>query len=323
MTEHAPSPRRYLVTGGFGYAGAWISGYLAAKGHTVFVLSRRVRPPDACFPHTLISADIAQGPPEELAGLLPDRLDGVVHAASVNEEFLAGYPRKALLINALGTRNLLEALRMRYDRQSPGQPLLVYLSTIHVYGATGGTVTEATTTLPRNDYALTHLFGEEYCRLFMRTGRLPSVIARLSNGYGAPKLPGSDKWHLLLNDLCKNAVERGVLTIRAHPGTPRDFLWLGDAASGVYRLLRRPDLAGSLFNLSSGQSLAIGEVAERVAAVAGRKLGRPIAIRHEAAAAPSPPSLHISNEAFVAATGMTFHNPMEEEIAAILDRLRA
>ena len=323
MTEHAPSPRRYLVTGGFGYAGAWISEYLAALGHTVFILSRRASPPDTGFPYTLISADLAQGQPEELAGLLPDRLDGVVHAASVNEEFLADYPRKALLNNALGTRNLLAALRMRHDRQSPGRPLLVYLSTIHVYGATGGTVTEATPPLPRSDYALTHLFGEEYCRLFMRTGHFPAVIARLSNGYGAPKLPDSDKWHLLLNDLCKNAVERGVLTIRAHPGTPRDFLWLGDAASGIYRLLQRPDLAGNLFNLSSGQSLAIGEVAERVAAVAARVLGRPVAIRHETADTIPPPALHISNKAFVSATGMVFRNPMEEEIAAILDRLRA
>ena len=39
-TPGAGRSGRYLVTGGLGYAGAWITSRLASHGHDVFVLSR-------------------------------------------------------------------------------------------------------------------------------------------------------------------------------------------------------------------------------------------------------------------------------------------
>lgn len=318
--------RRYLVTGGFGYAGAWISAQLAAEGHRVFVLSRRARAPQAAWPCTLISADIESLSPEELAPLLPEGLDGIVHAASLNEEFLPDYPRRALLVNGLGTRNLIAALlckqQGRQDQASGRLPLLLYCSTIHVYGAAGGAISEASPPEPRNDYALTHLVGEEYCRLFMRTRKLPCIIVRLSNGYGAPKLADSDKWHLLLNDLCRAAMQDKELVLRSHPDTPRDFIWLGDAAKGIHSLLARPDLAGRLFNLSTGTSVSIGTVARRVAAAAAKRLGREVPLRFACAEGKKPQDLHISNAAFVAATRQRFADHMDEEIARLLETVR-
>lgn len=311
--------RRYLVTGGFGYAGSYISEHLAAQGHEVFVLSRRADNPGAHWPCTLISADLENSGPEEIAALLPEDLTGIVHAASLNEEFLPDYPRRALLANALGTRNLLAATALCYGREKA--PLLVYCSTIHVYGPAGGNITEASPALPHNDYALTHYFGEEYCRLFMRTRGLPSIIARLANGYGAPKLPGSDKWHLLLNDLCKSAVQKGGLALRSHPDTPRDFIWLGDAAKTMNSLLTRPDLAGRIFNVSTGASSSIGAVARLVAGTAGEILGKKVPLRFDEAAAPPEKPLHISNKALVTATGQIFEDRMREEIVELLAKL--
>jgi UDP-glucose 4-epimerase len=314
-------PRRYLVTGGFGYAGSWISEYLASQGHRVFVLSRRTDAPGISWPCTLISADVEKLSPEGLAPLLPESLDGIVHAASLNEEFLPDYPRRALLVNGLGTRNLIAALLLKQEQQ--GLPLLIYCSTIHVYGAVSGAISEATPPQPRSDYALTHYIAEEYCRLFMRTRNIPCVIIRLSNGYGAPKLPHSDNWHLLLNELCKTAVRDGQIVLRSHPDTPRDFIWLGDVAKSIHTLLERPDLAGRLFNLSGGQCASIGAVARRVAALAEKRLGRSVPLRFENACAAPLPDLHISNAAFIAATGLNFDDRMEEEIAGLLASLGA
>ena len=88
------SPRRYLVTGGLGYAGAWITSGLAATGHEVFVLSRGTDKPElkpnpvpgaenvphslSGLPYTLIQADLVEQSPTELAALLPEGLDAVV-----------------------------------------------------------------------------------------------------------------------------------------------------------------------------------------------------------------------------------------------------
>ena len=56
-----------------------------------------------------------------------------------------------------------------------------------VFECEEGIVNENSPVLPRNDYAITHLFGEEYVKYFNRTKNLPFTIIRLSNSYGCPK----------------------------------------------------------------------------------------------------------------------------------------
>ncbi len=321
-TQTAATPLRCLVSGGFGYAGAWISQGLARAGHEVFILSRKERGPDIGQPYELVRADVEALCPESLSERLPERLDCLIHAASSNEAFVPDYARRALLVNALGTRNILQALVLRGQKYARPLPLVLYMSTFHVYGRQYGRVEEQDLPAPRNDYALTHFFGEEYCRMYARLYDLPQIIVRLSNGYGAPQTPHSDKWHLLLNDLCRRAVTQGELVLRSDPATPRDFVWLGDVARVMEKLLPRRDLAGSLFNLASARSVSIGEVAALVARVASDYLGKSIPVRFEHSAQPcaqtEPPPLCISNSALCSAVGIRFQDRMEEEVLALL-----
>ena len=334
-------PRRYLVTGGLGYVGAWITSELAAAGHEVFALSRGTDKPElkpnpvpdgakktdggrtAALPYALVRADLAEQSPAEIAALLPERLDGVAHAASFNEAFAPDYGRKALAANALGTRNLLEALAIQGKERGLPLPLFLYFSTFHVYGESCGHITEDTPPRPRNDYGLTHLFGEEYCRMFARANGLSHIVVRPSNGYGAPKTAASTKWYLLLNDLCKSAFTEGRIVLRSDPAVPRDFVWLGDVAAAVKALLERPDLAGRVFNISSGSALALGEVARRTAAGAARFFNRdiPLILERKPDPATSGRALHVDNSAVSAALNMIFHDRMDEEIFALLSLL--
>ncbi|MDR0338953.1 MAG: SDR family oxidoreductase, partial [Desulfovibrio sp.] len=241
----APAPLRVLVTGGLGYAGSYISARLARAGHELSILSRGREKPDFGSPYALITANLQGCSPQSLADLLPEGLDAVVHAAGVNEDVADDYARKALLVNAFGTRTLLEALRLKSGRDGSGAlPLVIYVSTVHVYGRASGAIDENSPAAPRNDYALTHYFAEEYCRMAARQCGFPAIVLRLSNGYGAPRGPASDTWRLLINDLCQSAVRRGELEPRSDPSTPRDFIWLGDLARVVQALLGRKDLAG-------------------------------------------------------------------------------
>ncbi|MDR2161828.1 MAG: NAD(P)-dependent oxidoreductase [Desulfovibrio sp.] len=320
--------KRLLVAGGLGYLGAWLTRRLVRAGQEVIVLSRGRSPlPDLGLPYALIAADLTRERPEELADRLPSRLAGCVHAAGLDDSASSpqrDYPRRSLLLNALGTRNLLEALCLRAERDRAAPPLTLYCSTFHVYGASSGRVHEDLPPAPLGDYGLTHLFAEEYCRLFGRKRGLPWIILRPSNGYGFPLILPSDKWGLLINDLCRMAAAEGSITLRADPNLRRDFVWLGDVAATVETLLSRPDLAGRVFNLSSGRSLRLGEVAALAAETAAAVFGRKIPLRlNSPPALPADMPLLVDNSALREATGLVFASRLGEEMAAILSMLRS
>ncbi len=332
---------RYLVTGGLGYVGSWVTRFLAGQGHEVFVLSRGAAALDVGAPYTLVRADVLAQSPQDLAALLPKGLHGCVHAASFNEAFAPDYARKALMVNALGTRNLLEALVLRATSDGAaapdpallrtagggtaatppaGMPLVVYCSTFHVYGQSVGHIDEQTPPLPQNDYALTHLFGEEYCRMFTRTHGLPHITIRLTNGYGAPATAPFGKWYLLFNDLCRAAWRDKRLVLRSSPSIQRDFVWMGDVAAAVAGLLARPDLCGNVYNIASGAPATIGGIARLVCQVAGEVMGQDISLVQEQPPQPQVP-LHVSAAKLQQDLGFVFREKMAAEIRATLDFL--
>ncbi|MDR1946394.1 MAG: SDR family oxidoreductase [Desulfovibrio sp.] len=313
---------RCLVTGGLGYTGTWISRHLASKGHEVFIFSRNSARIEPDFPCTLIRGDVERLDSEETACRLPEGLDLVVHTAGLTEDSLPDYPRRALRANSLGTRNLLDAL-LRCSGEHGGQlPLVVYCSTIHVYGRNNGLISEESPAAPMNDYAVTHFFAEEYCRMFMRMYGLPCVILRLSNGYGAPGSPDGAAWRLLLNNLCRSALRDGELRLRSDPSTPRDFVWLGDYCRVIEALMHRRDLAGRIFNVSLGKSLSIGEVAARTAKTVSVVTGREIPLFQGKTEPGRKNFLEISNKALTSALNISFEDRMEDEIRKILRLLQ-
>lgn len=312
---------RYLVTGGLGFVGSWVTRHLALAGHDVFVLSRGAHAPDLGVPYTLVQADITSGK-ESLCNALPPDLDGCVHAASFNEGNAPDYGRLALAANGLGTRNLLEALAYNADAAGKAPCPFVYLSTFHVYGRDKGEVTEETPPAPRNEYALTHLVGEEYCRFFHRTRKIPAVTVRLSNGYGAPLIAPFGKWYLLLPDLCRMAYREGAMHLRSPGGLRRDFVWLGDVAGVLEFLLgalpARPELGGQTVNVASGHSPTIAEIASLVAAVYARRYGKTAAVSFADRNDGVYDSLAVNTAKLAGLMpGFAAHDRMAEEIEAI------
>ncbi|SHN71246.1 NAD-dependent epimerase/dehydratase family protein [Desulfovibrio litoralis] len=262
---------KVLITGAFGFIGSWLCRYFSEQGHEVIALTSKQRQGENAlskFYKELVTVDITKSP-EEIADKLSDNIDCCVHAASFNEHFMPNYPKLALEINGLGTRNILEALRLKGLKNS-GHRLgsFIYLSTFHVYGVSSGLVRESDSLNPKNDYALSHLVGEEYCRMFTRRYDMPNIILRLSNGYGAPQNISFNKWYLLLHDLCKEVFNNATLTLKSDPNTKRDFVWLGDICKVIERLSlilpKRYDLFGQSVNLASGKAISIKEVAKEI-----------------------------------------------------------
>jgi UDP-glucose 4-epimerase len=243
-----------LITGGFGNLGSWLTEYFHSLGHNVTVLASRRRNVLEHIDLEFIECDISSETACHKA-LRDRKFDVIIHAASVNEGFAPNYSQTALLVNAYGTRNLLDAVRLNSPRN------FIYLSTFQVYGRYEGIISEDSNALPKNDYGLSHLFAEYYIRSFSQNHRLPYTILRLTNSYGAPKDINSSKWYLVLNDLSRSAFREKKITLQSNGRSLRDFIWMRDVCE-VIEKLARIEGKNRVFNLSGEQSFRMIEIAE-------------------------------------------------------------
>lgn len=259
---------KVLITGGLGNLGSWLTKEFCDSGYEVFVLSRSAKNKIPNINYKVIIGDITDF--DDLQKKLDIDFDYCIHTASYNEFFLDNYPQKALEINTLGTRNILEILSSKNLKR------FIYFSTFHVYGANSGVVNEKSELIPKNDYASTHLFAEYFIKQFAATKELNYIIFRLSNSYGVPTFINSDKWYLILNDLVKSSIEQGEIIIKSNGNPKRDFIWMGDVAKITKQMLTLG--ASDIYNLSSQNSYKIIDIANMVKAQYELRYKKPIEI---------------------------------------------
>ncbi|MCT7546502.1 NAD(P)-dependent oxidoreductase [Aliarcobacter cryaerophilus] len=247
--------KKVLITGGFGNLGSYIVKHLINLNYEVTILTRREKYKFEDLKYKVVECDITNL--EELKSKLNYDFDFCVHCASFNEFFLENYAKKALEINTLGTRNLLEVLNLK-DLKN-----FIYFSTFHVYGLNSGFIDETTVTNPKNDYASTHLFAEYYVKQFGYTHNLKYTILRLTNSYGCPMYKDTDKWYLVLNDLVKMAFEQNKIVLNSNGKSKRDFIYMGDVATIVDKVLKI-EATNEIYNLSSGKVISILDLSKVV-----------------------------------------------------------
>lgn len=293
--------------------GAWLTEHFLQKGAEVYVLSHtlgRERP----WPCKYLEVDLsARG--EVLSVLRGITVDTCIHTASVNETFIEDYPRKALCVNAYGTRNLIEALLPSQIQK------FIYFSTFHVYGAASGIIDEQTVPEPTNDYALTHHFAELYLKQFYKTQRFPYTAIRLTNGYGAPKTVQTSKWYLALNDMARMAWEKKEIVLRSNGEARRDFIWMGDVCEITDQLLMAGNTIGEVFNAGAEKTWRIIEIAEIVRSAYYKRYGKTIAIKVNEQDTSRPDLLEVKCGKLKSVIQYTLHERFAEEAAKIFDLL--
>lgn len=189
-------------------------------------------------------------------------VDFVIHLASLNEVDSSVDPQKALFVNTLGTLKLIEAA------QKAGIKRLIYLSTIHVYGAPlFGVVTEDTPHCPRHAYAITHRAAEDFVIAANFEKKLPGIVLRPANGFGVPADPFINRWKLIVNDLCRQAVTTQKLVLRSSGQQSRNFITLTDIIRAIEHVLFIPmDKCGNgIFNVGEEKPTSAFELAKIIA----------------------------------------------------------
>lgn len=250
---------RVLVTGGFGFVGARLGVHLDRQGHEVILASRTEHQSPDWLPRArVLQVDWRDG------DSLEQRCRGVdviVHASGMNAQDCSNDPVAALEVNGILTARLAAAA----DRAAVKR--FIYLSTAHVYDSPlSGAIDEDT--CPRNlhPYATSHRAGEDAVLHLAQQGRMDGIVVRLSNAFGPPAHPRANCWSLLVNDLCRGAVQSGCLLLRSDGRHRRDFVPLTDVCLILEEFVTR-GRAGSiqrLYNVGAARSLSVMEMATKI-----------------------------------------------------------
>jgi UDP-glucose 4-epimerase len=277
---------RILITGGFGFIGGRLAVHLAQAGHQIVLGSRNVITPPAWLRHAEVK-QIEWDDSRELE-LSCKGVDVVIHAAGMNAQECATDPVAALAFNGVATARLVAAANRA------GVQRFIYLSTAHVYGSPlVGTITEVT--CPRNlhPYATSHLAGEHAVLNANQRGPIEGIVLRLSNAFGAPVHKDVNCWMLLVNDLCKQAVQTRKLVLQTSGLQQRDFISITKVCH-VTELLAVGNCSPAQprsFNVGSGVSQSVFAMAQSIQQRCAQVLGFDLVLHHVKGEAVEPPQM--------------------------------
>jgi len=189
------------------------------------------------------------------------RPNAVIHLAAVS--FIAhGDPADFYRTNVLGTLNLLRALAV--SGCSPD--VVILASSAAVYGnPKSDAITEAFCPNPKNHYAASKLAMEHMANSFASV--LPLIRVRPFNYTG----PGQSS-RFLVSKITDHFRRRASFIELGNLKIERDFSDVRDAVDVYIKLLERPDLAGEVFNLCSGESKSLHWVLQECSRQTGHEL---------------------------------------------------
>ena len=248
-----------LISGGLGYLGGRIAKYLLDSGFQVRIGSSQSHPD---VPSDLLSCEIVMCDLSDKRSLenACKNVSSIIHLASLNAQECDHDPEAALLINGLGTLNLLNAAKKM------GITKFVYFSTAHVYGSPlQGIIDENSTPRPIHDYAITHRLAEDYVLQANSNKDITGSILRLTNSVGSPLNSKANCWMLVVNDLCKQTVLNQSMELHSDELVQRDFIPISTVCSTVVDVLTTDVLDGEIANVSSGTVLTLRELTNLIA----------------------------------------------------------
>jgi len=303
-----------LITGGFGYLGGRIAAYLRQSGHSVRIGTSRekIGPNESHSSYEVVTINLLDKKSLEAAC---KSVSIVIHLAALNAQSCEKDPEKASKINIEGTSKLINAAIKENVVK------FIYFSTAHVYGSPlSGDLNENILPTPQHPYAITHYIAEKHLVKASNNKLIEGVVLRLTNAVGAPLHKNVNCWMLVSNDLCRQAVTKKIMTLKSYSLLERDFISILDICKVVRNIINNLELQNGVFNLSSGVSLTLRDLANLISQRATKILKYTPSVEFASKDDTIPihyESLHISNDK-LKKYGVKVNSNIENEIDDLL-----
>jgi UDP-glucose 4-epimerase len=256
----------WLVTGGAGFIGSHLCDALVGRGDAVRVLDDLSTGHRANLPKSveLILGDVAD---PDAVGEAVRGVDGCFHLAAIAsvERGLRDWPGTHR-VNLGGTIALFDALRAE-GRHTP----VVYASSAAVYGDCPTTpITEHAPCRPLSAYGADKLGCELHARVASHVHGIATVGLRFFNVYG-PRQDAGSPYSGVISIFSQRIARGAPIDVFGDGLQTRDFIHVADVVAGLLAAMsvRPPD--APVFNLCTGRSTSVIELAHAIAALAGTR----------------------------------------------------
>lgn len=263
-----------VVTGGAGFIGSHLVDLLLVKGYEVYCLDNLLTGSEANISHLksnplfhFLNTDVTR-PDVILKCHKFGPISRIYHLASpASPPFYRKYSIETLLVNSLGTKNMLdlailEKAKFLFASTSEvyGDPLLhpqkeTYFGNVNPIGV-------------RACYDEAKRFGEALIMEYIRKYDVNARIIRIFNTYG-PRMQ-SDDGRVIVN-FVNQALTHKALVIYGNGGITRSFCYVSDMVEGILKAMEKPDTKTEVINLGFPKEHTIREIADIIIMITGSK----------------------------------------------------
>lgn len=262
---------KYLITGGAGFIGSYLSEYLLDRGESVTVIddlsTGNIKNLDAVIDHPNFKLIIATVFEENLLESLIREADCIYHLASaVGVRLIMEEPVKTIDTIFRGTEVVLR-YGARYRKK------VFISSTSEIYGKSNdvpfredGDRLQGPTHLHRWAYACAKSLDEFLALAYAKVAGLPVVVGRLFNTVGARQ---SSQYGMVLPRFVEAALLEKNLPVYGDGTQTRCFCHVSDVVRALYLLMNSRNCENQVFNIGSDKEISIYDLANRVVELTG------------------------------------------------------
>lgn len=246
-----------LIIGGSGFLGGRIYNYFKSRNFNTKILIRNKNFDSKLYhQNDQITSNF-----KNLSKLkqVCKNIDVIIHVAGMNSRQSYKKPKEAMYIKKNFTKELIKIAEKQNVKK------FFYISTAHVYSNfLNKKYSEKSTTKNTHPYALSNIEGEKILLKHNKNkSKMNIFILRLSNSFGKPIDYRVNCWKLFVNDLCYQSVKDKKMIIAQHPDIKRDFIPIKNFLKVVEFFMKtKNNYSNILFNVGSGKSLKLGEMAK-------------------------------------------------------------
>ena len=265
--------KKVVVTGGVGFIGSHLSEELVSRGYYVVIFddlsTGKMENIEALLNNENVEFSRGSITNLRLLNELFQGIDYVFHQAAIpSVPRSIENPMASHNVNITGTLNVLFAARDCNIRK------VVCASSSSVYGDTPQLPkVEDMVPNPLSPYAVSKLAGEYYSQVFQQNYGLQTVCLRYFNVYG-PRQDPESQYAAVIPKFIMSIAQKTPPVIFGDGEQSRDFTFVKDVVEA--NILAAESEASGIFNIGSGKSITINQLAKLTANLLGNYSINPI-----------------------------------------------